>query len=91
MLPLPHCGRPGLVPLERLQHIQLHKSTGQFNFLHESAIAWHNGHWYVAWNNSPIAESQSGTVVRWICCDAHSPYRSPNPVSPWNTPPRVWR
>lgn len=54
---------------ERVEHVMLHRGADDYRFLHESAIVRHNGVFYVAWNASPVGESQAGTVVRWICSD----------------------
>jgi hypothetical protein len=65
--PLPRIAE---LPLpERVSHIVLHRGDDAYRFLHESAIARHHGRWFVAWNNSPAAESEPGTVVRWIASD----------------------
>lgn len=54
---------------ERITHVMLHRGADDYRFLHESAIVRHGDSFYVAWNASPVGESQRGTVVRWIRTD----------------------
>lgn len=54
---------------DRVVHIMVHRGADDFRFLHESAIVRHGESFYVAWNASPVGESQAGTVVRWIRSD----------------------
>lgn len=63
---------------DRITHIMLHRGGDDFAFLHESCIVRHGDSFFVAWNNSPAAESERGTVVRWI--------RASSDFSQWTAP-----
>ncbi|MFA6292663.1 MAG: exo-alpha-sialidase [Victivallales bacterium] len=68
----PNVSFPSISDLQlpaRISHVMVHRGDDDFRFLHESAIACHRNSFFVAWNNSPKAESESGTVVRWISSD----------------------
>jgi hypothetical protein len=47
----------------------VHRGNDDFQFLHESSIIYHRNRFFIAWNNSHKAESEKGTVVRWISSD----------------------
>ena len=66
---------------DRITHVMLHRGGTDFAFLHESCIVHHDGSFFVAWNNSPVAESQRGTVVRWL--------RAAEDFSAWTAPALV--
>ncbi|MDP7399339.1 MAG: exo-alpha-sialidase, partial [Lentisphaeria bacterium] len=66
---------------DRISHVVIHRGIEDFQFLHESSIAHHRNSLFVAWNNSPVAESEKGTVVRWI--------RSDDDFASWSTPAAV--
>lgn len=63
---------------DRISHIVIHRGNDDFRFLHESSIIHHHNSFFVAWNNSPAAESEKGTVVRWI--------RSDDDFASWSSP-----
>lgn len=63
-VPLPD--RENLRLPDRITHLVLYRADAEYNFIHESTIARHNGSFFVAWNNSHVIESERGTVVRWI-------------------------
>jgi hypothetical protein len=68
---------------DRISHVLIHRGVEGFQFLHESSIVHHRGSLFVAWNNSPIAESEKGTVVRWICSDDDfASWSSPAAIAP---------
>lgn len=80
-VPLPRIAE---LPLpDRISHIILHRGDDEYRFLHESTIARHRGRWFVAWNNSPAAESERGTIVRWIASeDDFATWSPPAPLAP---------
>lgn len=52
-----------------IEHRVIHAGQGPYLFLHEPALVQHGPSMFAAWNNSPLSESQPGTVVRWIRSD----------------------
>lgn len=68
---------------DRICHVMLHRGGDAYRFLHESSIVRHGDSFFAAWNNSPRAESERGTVVRWIRAnDDFSRRGEPLPVAP---------
>lgn len=57
---------PGQVPeLDRVTHTLAHRAIeGEYQFLHESAIVFHDGEMVVAWANDPRDENSPEGVVR---------------------------
>ena len=84
---IPHLQLPN-----RISHIMLHRGDDDYRFLHESCIVHHRSAFFVAWNNSPRAESESGTVVRWIrSCDGFAGWSDPAPIAPAiDHPTTIW-
>jgi len=70
----------------------IHRADDAYRFLHESAIAQHHGLLIAAWNNSPSAESEAGTVVRWTCsADGGAHWSEPAPLAPpLQHPSTIW-
>lgn len=52
-----------------IEHKVIHSGQEPYLFLHEPALAKHGNSLFAAWNNSPLSESQPGTVIRWIRSD----------------------
>lgn len=68
---------------DRITHLMLHRGEPGFAFLHESCLVRHGDSFFVAWNNSPAAESERGTVVRWIRANADfSEWTAPETLAP---------
>lgn len=68
---------------DRITHIILHRGDNNFRFLHESAIEFHDGRFFAAWNNSPEAESERGSVARWISAEENfTSWTEPQPLAP---------
>lgn len=65
--PWPHLESLPLPP--ESSHRLIHRADAAYQFLHESIITSHGGKIVIAWNNSPGAESEPGTVVRWLESD----------------------
>ena len=63
-LPFPAAAQ--LPDLDEIEHRIIHPGTGPYLFLHEPALVKHGDSIFAAWNNSPLSESQPGTVIRWI-------------------------
>ena len=54
---------------DRITHVFVHRGSNPYRFLHESVIIRHDNSFFMGWNNGPTAESEKGTVVRWIRMD----------------------
>lgn len=66
-----------------IRHTVIHRGGSDYAFLHESCIVRHGDGFVVAWNNSPGAESERGTVVRWIRAnDEFSAWTAPVALAP---------
>ena len=63
-LPVPSAGE--LSDLRDIEHKIIHPGAEPYLFLHEPALESHGDSIFAAWNNSPLSESQPGTVIRWI-------------------------
>ena len=85
--PLP---APGQVPdLRVMTHVTVHRSVpGEFQFLHESSIAAHDGRLVAAWANDPRDENSAEGVVRasWSSGGGHT-WSSPQMVAGGNPTP----
>ena len=64
-----------------IEHKVIHSGQETYLFLHEPALAKHGDSLFAAWNNSPLSESQRGTVIRWI--------RSDDGFRTWSEPAEV--
>jgi len=80
-LPFPSADQ--LSDLAEIEHKIIHPGTEPYLFLHEPALVEHSGSIFAAWNNSPLSESQRGTVVRWVrSFDGFQTWSEPSIVAP---------
>lgn len=59
----------GVSAPDSVAHRVIHPGGPPYLFLHESVLVRHGSSLFAAWNNSPVGESERGTVIRWICSD----------------------